>query len=94
MASHHGWGTEPFEEEKILFTRSSLSQVIFFVFLFHHFLFGLILICRFFHQEVLEGKDQIRRLIAGERIAYDILREEPEAPVPRNICFFGARRMD
>lgn len=31
-------------------------------------------------EEVLEGKDQIRRLIAGERIPYDLLRDEPEAP--------------
>eukprot|EP00913_Durusdinium_trenchii_P026604 g24960.t1 len=30
--------------------------------------------------EVLEGKDQIRRLIAGERIPFEILRDEPDAP--------------
>mmetsp|Transcript_47512 Transcript_47512/g.111070 ORF Transcript_47512/g.111070 Transcript_47512/m.111070 type:complete len:179 (+) Transcript_47512:86-622(+) len=30
--------------------------------------------------EVLQGKDQIRRLIAGEHLPYEALRPEPDAP--------------
>ena len=84
-------GSEQFEEEKSLFTKK--SQVIFVFFVSFIFLCRLIfddLSLLFENQEVLEGKDQIRRLIAGERIPYDILRDEPEAPVPRNrwgFCF-------
>ncbi|CAJ1352085.1 unnamed protein product [Effrenium voratum] len=31
-------------------------------------------------EDVLEGKEQIRRLIGGEQIPFQLLREEPEAP--------------